>query len=598
MMYDRGAGGRQGLGVREHIDRVPYLAPMTDPDEGSLTGMDTDLSARQPLATLSRRRALQLLGVGSGSMLLAACAGTAPQASPTLAVVAATPTRAPQAQPTTVQAQPTVQAASTSASSAGAPKPGGTLRALQAGDLASLDGHYYTTGNGLSVWIIYDTLTAYDDNLKPQPALAESWEQSPDGTQITLTLRKGVQFHSGRELTSDDVIYNLNRILDFKLTAGIITGFVPPETTWVARDKYTVTLTATKPWAAVFDFFQVLNIIDKDTAEGPDAKTRAVGTGPFAFEEWVQGDHVTYRKNKNYWQSGQPYLDAITLGFAKDQQSMVAQFEAGAADFVVNPPLRDYARLSADPQYQGLELPNPAAFWMLQPNSTRAPMTDKRVRQALNYAIDRQRMIDTVLLGLTKPQALPWPAASPASEPQKNASYAFDLDRAKSLLTDANATDWTLDLLYSTVSLEAAGFAQIYQADLAKIGVKGEIRTLEPAALLDAWHTQNYGLYFASDPWSNLEPVTQFTSGSTTNYRGNNGGFLDDTYTQLVQAAATEPDADKRKRLYSQLNDFLLDASFVFPLASRQTRSLARVNVHDVGHRRNEMYTFHRAWLG
>jgi peptide/nickel transport system substrate-binding protein len=541
---------------------------------------------------LSRRRALQLLGVGPGAILLSACATAVPPASPT-------PPPATSAAATGVSpSQPTVAVAARATQASGAPKSGGMLRALQAGDLASLDGHYYTTGNGLSIWIIYETLTVYDDNLKPQPALAESWEQSPDGTQISVTLRKGVQFHTGRELTSDDVIYNLNRILDFKLTAGIITGFVPPETTWVAKDKYTVNITTKKPWAAVFDFFQVLNIIDKDTAEGPDAKSKAVGTGPFTFVEWVQGDHVTYGKNKNYWQSGQPYLDGITLGLAKDQQSMVAQFEAGAADFVVNPPLRDYARLVADPQYQAIELPNPAAFWMLQPNSTRAPMTDRRVRQALNYAVNRQRMVDTVLLGLSKPQALPWPAGSPASEPQKNGSYAFDLDKAKSLLTDAGATSWTLDLLHSSVSLEAAGFAQIYQADLGKIGVNGVIRSLEPAALLDAWHTQNYGLYFASDPWANLEPVTQFTSGSTTNYRGNNGGFLDDTYSQLVQSAATEPDADKRKQLYAQLNDFLLDAAFVFPLASRQTRALARTNLHDVGHRRNEMYTFQRAWLG
>src|SRR5579859_2056599 len=483
-----------------------------------------------PIVTLSRRRALQLLGAGSGGMLLAACTTAAPPANPTTVAVA---TPVAQVKPTAAA----VAASTASTSPAGAPKTGGTLRALQAGDLASLDGHYYTTGNGLSAWIIYETLTAYDDNLKPQPALAESWELSPDGTQITLALRKGVQFHTGRELTSDDVLYNLNRILDFKLTAGIITGFVPPETTWAARDKYTVTLTTKKPWAAVFDFFQVLNIIDKETAEGPDARTKAVGTGPFTFVEWVQGDHVSYGKNKNYWQSGVPYLDGITLGIAKDQQSMVAQFEAGAADFVVNPPLRDFARLAADPQYQVLELPNPAAFWMLQPNSTRAPMTDKRVRQALNFAIDRQRMVDTVLLGLSRAQDLPWPASSPASEPQKYTSYTFDLDKARSLLAAAGASNWTLDLLYSTVSLEAAGFAQIYQADLAKIGVNGVIRTLEPAALLDAWHTQNFGLYYASDPWSNLEPVTQFTSGSTTNYRGNNGGFLDDNYSQLVQAA-------------------------------------------------------------
>jgi len=552
--------------------------------------------------TTSRRRALQLLGAGSGTLFLAACgaaatpavpaATSAPAAAPTTAAV---PTTA--VAPTAAQVQPAAAAPTAAASAAGAPKTGGTLRAIQAGDLSSIDGHYYTTGAGLSAWIVYETLTAYDDNLKPQPALAESWDQNSDATQIKVNLRKGVQFHSGREMTSDDILYNLNRILDFKLTAGIITGFVPPETTWSAPDKYTVILTAKQPWAAVFDFFQVLNIVDKDTMEGADAKTKAVGTGPFTFVEWIQGDHVTYGKNKNYWQSGVPYFDGITLALAKDQQAMVAQYEAGAADFMVNPPLRDYVRLTADTQNQGLELPNPAAFWMMQPNSTRPPMDDKRVRQALNYAINRQRMIDTVLLGMTTAQDLPWPAASPASEPEKNQRITYDLDKARSLLAEAGATNWTLDLLYSAVSQEGAGFAQIYQADLAQIGVNGVIRTLQPAALLDAWHTQNYGLYFASDPWANFEPVTQYTSGSTTNYRGNNGGYLSDDYSKLVVAAATEPDAAKRKALYSQLNDFFLDAAFDFPLASRQTRSVAKANLKDVGHRRNEMYTFHKAWL-
>jgi peptide/nickel transport system substrate-binding protein len=546
--------------------------------------MTTQQASHTRELSITRRQALRLLAVGPGTLLLAAC-GAAGQPA------------APPASATQVSSSAPASAATPAAAAAAQPKASGTLRAIQAGDLASLDGHYYTTGNGLSIWLIYETLTQYDDNLKPQPALAESWDQSADGKSITLKLRKGVQFHSGRELTSDDVIYNLNRILDFKLTAGIITGFVPPDTTWTAPDKYTVTLSAKQPWASVFDFLQVLNIIDKETAEGPNAKTQAVGTGPFTFVEWVQGDHVTYAKNKNYWQSGQPLLDGITLGIAKDQQAMVAQFEAGTADFIVNPPLQDLSRLKSDPQYQVLELPNPAAFWMLQPNSTRAPMDDKRVREALNYAIDRQRMVDTVLLGLTKPQDLPWPTNSPAAEPQKNTQVTFDLDKAKSLLAEAGATNWTLDLLHSAVSLEASGFAQIYQADLGKIGVNGVIRTLQPAALLDAWHTQNFGLYFASDPWANLEPVTQFTSGSTTNYRGNNGGYLDPKYSELVAAAATEPDATKRKQLYSQLNDFLIDAAFVYPLASRQTRSLARANVQGVGHRRNEMYTFNSAWL-
>ena len=544
--------------------------------------------------TLSSRRGfLKLVGASATLPLLAACQatpGTPVPAGPTAPVAAS-------GQPTIVAA-PTSAVAAPTAAAAGSPKPGGTLKAMQAGDLSSVDGHYYTPGAGLSAWIVFDTLTEYDDNLKPQPALAESWDQSSDSKQISLTLRKGVNFHSGREVTSDDLIYNLNRILDFKLTAGIITGFVPPNTQWDAPDKYTVTITTEKPWINVFDFLQVFNILDPNSPEGPRGKSTAVGTGAFSMVEWVQGDHVTYARNKDYWRTGKPLLDQIVLNIAKDQQAMAVQLEAGQVDFIVNPTIQDYVRLADDTsKFQGLELPNPAAFAMMQPNSTRPPMDNKLVRQALNWAIDRQRMDDAVQLGRVKIQDLPWPPASPASEPQKNNLITFDLDKAKSLLQQAGVGPFDLDLLYSAVSTTAAQQAQIYQQDLAKIGVNGIIRTLQPAALLDAWHTQTYGLYFAGDPWANLEPLTQFTSGSTTNYRGNNGGYLSEAYTKLVEAAAGEVDPVKRKQIYSQLNDFLLDEAFVYALWSNVTRAVAKPNIKDLGHRRNEMWTFYNAWL-
>ena len=312
----------------------------------------------------------------------------------------------------------------------------------------------------------------------------------------------------------------------------------------------------------------------------------------------MQGDHVTYARNKNYWRTGKPLLDQIVLTIAKDPQAMTVQLEAGQIDFIVNPTIQDFVRLSGDAtRYQSLELPNPAAFAMMQPNSTLAPMDNKLVRQALNWAIDRQRMADSVQLGRVTIQDLPWPPASPASEPQKNNLITFDLDKARSLLQQAGVSNFDLDLLYSAVSTTGAQQAQIYQSDLAKIGVNGIIRTLQPAALLDAWHTQTYGLYFAADPWANLEPLTQFTSGSTTNYRGNNGGYLSDAYTKLVEAAAGEVDAVKRKQIYSQLNDFLLDEAFVYPLWPNITRGVARYNLTDLGHRRNEMWTFYNAWF-
>jgi peptide/nickel transport system substrate-binding protein len=346
--------------------------------------------------------------------LLAACQVAPATQAPT------GPATAPAARPTSAGvAAPTTAAAAPAAS----PKQGGTLNAMQAGDLSSVDGHYYTPGAGLSAWIVFDTLTEYDDNLKRQPALAESWDQSSDSKQISLTLRKGVTFHSGREVTSDDLIYNLNRILDFKLTAGIITGFVPPNTQWNARDKYTVTITTEKPWINVFDFLQVLNILDQNSPDGPPGKTTAVGTGAFSMVEWVQGDHVTYAKNKNYWRTGKPLLDQIVLNIAKDQQAMTVQLEAGQVDFIVNPTIQDFIRLSDDSsKYQGFELPNPAAFAMMQPNSTRPPMDNKLVRQALNWAIDRQRMADAVQLGRVKIQDLPWRPLRPRRSPQKTTS--------------------------------------------------------------------------------------------------------------------------------------------------------------------------------
>ena len=134
---------------------------------------------------------------------------------------------------------------SSAASGAAQPKAGGNLRVGAVGDVANVDPQSWGPKNGFSVFMAYDTLTTYDLDLKPLPQLAESWQQSGDGKQLTVNLRKGVQFHSGRELTSEDVVASLARPLDAKLQGAIasftiLQGFVPTGTTFEARDKYTV----------------------------------------------------------------------------------------------------------------------------------------------------------------------------------------------------------------------------------------------------------------------------------------------------------------------------------------------------------------------
>ncbi len=447
-------------------------------------------------------------------------------------------------------------------------------------------------------WLVYDRLTAYDNNLQPQPMLAESWDIAPDYKQIRLNLRKGVLYHTGREFTSDDVKYNILRGKDPKAALGLFTA----QANWFSEidtpDKYTVVLKSDQPRPLIFDFFEFYNMVDKDTVEGPNAKTAAIGTGPFVFGEWVQGDHMTFSKNMNYWQTGRPYLDGVRVSILADQQAMVTQLEARSLDIIDRPALRDYNRLKANTEFQSFVHPNAGNFYGLGVNVTKPPMDNKQVRQALNYAIDRQRFADTALFGLGQPEDLPWVPGSPGYEANKQNIYAYDLEKARALLAQAGVSNFEMDIIYQPAA-EGDAFAQIYQASLANLGIKANIRTLQSAAFLDEVFNLRYpGVYWSGSIWAQLTPATFFSTGR--GYRpegGNNSGFSSDAYTKLVAAAASETDPAKQKQNYSALNDMFLDESFYIPLSTVQPVMMALASVHGVMPDLHSSFLYTDAWL-
>ena len=538
------------------------------------------MTERDNTIEVSRRAFLGMVGAGTGAVFLAACGSIAPPGAPVPAGTSA-PAGAP-------------------AGTAAQPKAGGTLTADKLGDYANLDGHYWSPNGGLHVWLAYDTLARYDQNLKPQPQLAESWEVSNDLKQITVNLRKGVTYHTGREFTADDVVWNLTRALDPKLTVGILGGFFGADPTFTAKDKHTVVLQTSQPWPTVFDMFHVVNMLDKDTTNSTsNVQEKVVGTGPFVFQEWRQGDSTRFTKNKNYWQSGRPYLDEIVVNVRKDAQSMVADLESGAADLVYNVTLQDFRRLGSDSKYKAQLLTPAAGMYQMQPNTTFKPLDDKRVRQALNYAIDRKRIADTVLLGLVGTQDLPWPATSPAYEAAKNNIYAFDLDKAKSMLNEAGITSLQLEFIYAPTLPEYATIAEIFQADLAKIGVTLNVKQMDIAALFDQIHNQKYGgFYTLNDSWAAMEPVSMLAAGASLNPKKNNAGFYDEQWTRLTASAAAEPDVAKRKQIYSQINDYILDQSFGIPIAPSTSRVVTKASVHDLEFGLNDIMRLSNTWIG
>jgi peptide/nickel transport system substrate-binding protein len=552
---------------------------------------------------ISRRSALRLLGSTAGIALAAAC-GPAPQATTPQAPA---PTPKPAAPPTSV---PPVAAAPTSPPAAAVvvtqaqqsappqPRSGGTLRAALTADLPNLDPHINTTTAHENLFLAFDRIIQYDDQLHPQPMLAESWDLSTDLRQIKFNLRKGVQWHTGREFTSEDVKWNLLRVRDPKSPSVGFRNQSNWFTTIETPDKNSIILKSEQPRPALFDLFEYLNIIDPVTMEGPDAKVKAVGTGPFVFSEWAQGDHILLTRNKNYWQTGRPYLEEVRVSILRDAQAMVAQLEGGAVDLIKAPPLRDAARLKADPQYRVVSHPASAQHFQQGVNTLVPPLDNKKVRQALNYALDRKRFSDTALLGTGQPIALPWLSSSPAYDAQKRTAFAFDLDKAKSLLNEAGVSNPSFEFLPLGDYPELTQMAQIYQNDLAKIGVTISIKNLENAAFYDSVNGRKYqGLYSTPNTYAQVEPLTIFTTSRVFDPSSNNSGFRTDAYVKLIDDAGSEPDAAKRRQLYVALNDLLLDESFSMILVEFRPQLLTRSTVNDVGHTLHEAFSYTNTWL-
>jgi peptide/nickel transport system substrate-binding protein len=565
------------------------------------------------LSKLGRRDAIRMLVSATGIALLAACQPSAPISAPTAA---------PAPKPTTPPAAPQPTAAATSASSAGADRPaqagflavgvspsatapltapkgqprtGGTLRIGNLGDLPNVDGHWISGQN--VTYPVFDRLVDLDAALQPHPALAESWDVNADFTQITFRLRKGVTFHSGRELTAEDIAWNYNRIKsDRKIDGGIKANFFVPLGSTETPDKYTLVLHATQPWPAVFNVLAWTNILDPQV---PPEQNKPAGTGPFTFVEWVQGDHVTLKKNPNYWQSGKPYLDGIEIKILSDPQSMVSQLEGGGIDVAITPLIRDAIRLAKDSKYQVVYNQNSGSVNVIlaQTRDGAGPTTNKVFRQALNAAIDRQRWAETVLPGVGAAKNLPVVQTNPAYDAAQDQAVAFDLDKAKSLLTQSHVSNAQLEAVYSAAAPDYQSVLQIWQQDLAKIGVTLTLKSTEPVAYVDQLFNSKFGALIGGNSlFGQLHPAF-FWGNAYYSPDRNWANFKSDEYSKIADGLLKETDPAKQKQVYGQWINFLQDQAWVFPWSNTVPRAAATAKVQGLTYNMTEFLMPNDAWL-
>jgi peptide/nickel transport system substrate-binding protein len=538
---------------------------------------------------MTRRTVLKSSVGAAAAALLAACGGAAPTptpaptAKPTTAAASSAPTTsaATTGAPTTAAASVVAStaasgsavaggtttpasgtAAATTATSAQAKK-GGTLKISQPIPITPFEFQQLGPHTATTILGVFDTLVRFDDKQQPQPWLAQSWSYNADKTELTLKLQQGVMYHTGREFTSDDVQFNLQRVQDPKV-ASQLAGQAKTITNVTLPDKYTAVLRFAQPNPAIFNVFDLLAIVDKETAADLPSAKQVIGTGPFVWKDYTPGSKVTLARNDKYWQSGKPYLDGIDLQITDDKQSMVAAVESGQRDIAWQVLPQDMSRLKNGQQAMSVVSNAGSQFYYIGVNTQGDGVTDKRVRQAFEYAIDRKRIADTLLFGLVPPQTIAWPRTSPAYNADIDATAAFDLNKTKALFQAANVAPGTTFTLEANAQDPINGkIGQIVQADLASINIKLDIQNIENSVFQQKLQQAGFKQLFGNtEGFSNFFPGAWFITAYPVRIPDNAAKFTAPEYTDLIRQMQTETDPAKLKALYDQMNKMLIDQAF------------------------------------
>jgi peptide/nickel transport system substrate-binding protein/oligopeptide transport system substrate-binding protein len=337
---------------------------------------------------------------------------------------------------------------------------------------------------------------------KPAPELAESWTISKDGLVYTFKLRKGVKFSNGREFVADDVVYSITRVLDPKTGspgAGFFLGikgaqeFVDGKAASVdgikALDPYTVQFTLAAP-DATFLNKMALNfayIVPKEEVakEGENFGHKPTGTGPYTLKEWKPGEFLVFERNPNYFFEGLPYLDKITIQVGVAPDVALLRLEKGEIQLMGDPPPgADWARISTDAAWKDrLEKQPQVSTIYIAINTTVPPFDKLQVRQALNYAIDKQRIVQ-LLNGRATVANQILPPLMPGYDPNYT-GYEYNSDKAKQLLTEAGFPNG-FETSIECISVDPQPkLCESFQQDLAKIGIKLTINTLAGPNVID-----------------------------------------------------------------------------------------------------------------
>jgi len=463
---------------------------------------------------------------------------------------------------------------------------------------------------GIPLTSVYDTLVYQNPETGEfVPGLAERWEVSDDGLVYTFYLKRGVTFHDGTPFNAEAVRFNLERITSPDLASQKARFMLGPYERTEVVDAYTVRILLSEPFAPLLDSLSqvYLGMASPAAVEQweDEYQLHQVGTGPFMFAEYVPGDHLLLRRNPDYdW--GPPVyrhetaqLDEIEFRFFTDPATRSPALETGEADVMGEIPPQDAARLeeSADFRIEAVALPGTSL--MLLMNTTREPLDDIRVRQALLYGTDRAAVISTIFRDTSPVAYGPLTAATFGYDPAVQGYYPYDPAQAAALLEGAGWTDSDGDgvrdrdgePLVLEMVLMGWGYmpeiGQLLAAQWAELGVGVESRVVSYPEALEVGGEGRHHLIPFSLSGSDPDILRKFFHSQAS---FNWSKVADAEMDEWLETAARVSDPDRRIELYSQVQRRVMEKALVIPIRDY-------VNLNGVSNRVQGLRFDARGWF-
>ena len=451
--------------------------------------------------------------------------------------------------------------------------------------------------------LIFNSLVKKDDKFDYVGELASDVKHSDDGTVFTFTLRDGVKFHDGRVLSSADVKYTLDTVFssDFAKSASFYEGSGKDKRSLIksveAPDAKTIVVTLTKPWVGLLSNLVAVAIIPKDSYESQ--KTHPLGTGPFTFINYDNTQQIVdLAAFAEYWE-GPAKIQTVRVRVISDMNALQAELRSGRVDIAPLPTSLspDAVKLLGQDPNLNVHQFNGSNVNLLTINTSAAPLDNVKVRQAIEYAIDRESMIKSLLLGLGKTAHSIIPEESWAYTAGQ--TYSYDPATAKRLLDEAGFKDpdgegpqmrFSKPVVYKVSGSSASGrnYAGVIQNYLKAVGIPVEIITPEQNTVFDEVRRGNFQIFYSQWVGGNQDPIFYkdlfATSEIPTETRAsrNRSRYSNKELDALLDQAVNSFDRQKAKELYTRIQEIVSRDVPIIPLWYQANIVIARKNVGNI----------------